>query len=543
MTKTAERLRRVAEDAFGWTLRPEQLESMEAVVAGRDVLAVMPTGAGKSAVYQVPGALLDGPTVVVSPLIALQRDQVGHLDSTGAPEAVAINSAHRAGENAEAWQAVRAGDAAYLFLSPEQLAKDDVVERLAAIRPALLVVDEAHCVSAWGHDFRPDYLRLGHLIERIGRPPVLALTATAGELVRSDITEHLRLRNPLQVVTGFDRPNLHLEVRRCTDDGDKRKAVVAWVVDGPRPGLVYVATRKDTLRYQAELAERGLRSAAFHAGMKSGDKNGVHRRFTDGELDVVVATSAFGMGIDKADVRFVVHASVPDSLDSYYQAVGRAGRDGKPAQAVLFYRPEDFGLQKFLSGGTPDQGEVRTIVGTMRAAARPMAVKELADQTHLSRRKTGAILNLLKRVGAVAVESKGRFRYLDLAPDDAAARVEDVAERRRCFDSTRIEMMRDYAETRRCRRRRLLGYFGEELPGPCGNCDTCDSGSAREQVPADPSDHEFEVDAPVRHEQWGPGTVMQREADRVTVLFEQAGYRTLSLEAVREGNILIEDSP
>ena len=305
-----------ASHAFGWTRLPEgQLEAMEAVVLGRDVLAVMPTGHGKSAIYQVPALLLDGPTVVVSPLIALQRDQIiGMAAAADLPEAVAVNSAQSRRDTNEAWDAVRHGGAEYVFLAPEQLAKDEVVERLSRAAVSLFVVDEAHCVSAWGHDFRPDYLRLGAVLKRLGRPPTLALTATASPPVREEILEKLQMRDPYVVAQGFDRPNIRLEVERHVDDRSKRDAVVGRVAGLEPPGLLYVATRKDTCRYAGELAQRGRPTAAYHAGLKGSEREEVHERFLDGQLDVVVATSAFG--IDKADVRFVAHASTPGSVDS-----------------------------------------------------------------------------------------------------------------------------------------------------------------------------------------------------------------------------------
>ncbi|WP_347056888.1 RecQ family ATP-dependent DNA helicase [Blastococcus sp. HT6-30] len=543
MADTRDSLQHVAAETFGWPeLHPEQLEAMEQVMAGRDVLAVLPTGAGKSAIYQVPALLLDGPTLVVSPLLALQRDQMGGIDDSAAPEAVAVNSAQRAGETRHAWDAVREGDAEYLFLSPEQLAKDDVLDQLAVLGISFFVVDEAHCVSAWGHDFRPDYLRLGTAIERLGHPPVLALTATAALPVRRDITERLGLHDPAEIIASFDRPNLRLAVERESDDRRKRSAVVVRVsglMSDPatRGGLVYVASRKDAEHYADELAQLGHRVAAYHAGMKASDRKQVHEQFLDGEVDVVVATSAFGMGIDKPDVRFVVHASAPESLDSYYQQIGRAGRDGEPAEIHLLYRAEDLHLQTFLTASRAPADVLEEVAESLDQHDEPMATAELASDVDAPAAKRTRAVNLLEQAGAVGTTEDGRLEYLDpdMDPDKAVADAVEVSETHQRLIRSRIEMVRGYAETTGCRRQFLLGYFGEQLLHPCGNCDTCEAGTAQEH-PVD--DAPFPVNSAVRHAEWGHGVVMSVEPDRLTVLFDQEGYKTLATAAVASHHLL-----
>ncbi|UUS33622.1 MULTISPECIES: RecQ family ATP-dependent DNA helicase [Streptomyces] len=556
---TAARLERTAAEVFGWQeLRPGQLTAMEAVVAGRDTLAVMPTGAGKSAVYQVAALCLPGPTVVVSPLIALQRDQIAGLLDRGGPDGVAVNSAQPAGETAAAWDAVRHGDAEYLFLSPEQLTKDEVVERVARAAPSLFVVDEAQCVAAWGHDFRPDYLRLGGAIERVGRPPVLALTATAAPPVREEIVRRLGMDDPALVVAGFDRPNITLEVERFPDDAAKRRAVVERAAAEPKPGIVYTATRRDAEEYAAELAALGLSAAAYHAGLRVGERSRVHDAFLAGEADVVVATSAFGMGIDKEDVRFVLHASVPGSPDAYYQEIGRAGRDGRPAVAVLHYRPQDSGLQHLFAARTPDEETIGEVAEHIRDADGPVALDDVGERADLSRRRVTAAANLLEEAGAVRTDTAGEVRAVPgVTPGDAAARAAEAAEARRRLERSRLEMMLAYAETTGCRRRFLLGYFGEPYDPPCGACDVCEpapsdapatsvtagatgagSGDGQDDPPAHPSAAAYPAGTAVRHSEWGDGTVMSEEGDRITVLFDTMGYRTLSLTAVTDNGLL-----
>ncbi|HZB77096.1 MAG TPA: RecQ family ATP-dependent DNA helicase, partial [Solirubrobacteraceae bacterium] len=520
-------------------LRPGQREAIEAVLSGRDALVVMSTGSGKSAIYQIAGLLLPGATVVVSPLIALQRDQVDDLRERAAGGAAQINSSIPAAER-EAALAELAEDALeFVFLAPEQLANADVLDELAVARPSLLVVDEAHCISEWGHDFRPEYLRLGAAAEALGRPPILALTATAAPPVRAEIAERLGLRDPEVLVRGFDRPNIRLAVRRFQDAERKRRALREHVATATPPGIVYVATRRAAEELAGALCEDGVRAASYHAGMRGADRDAVQERFMVDDVDVVVATTAFGMGVDKANVRWVVHAEISDSLDSYYQEVGRAGRDGDPAEALLFYRPEDLGLRRFFSGGGQvDLAELATVYEAVVDAGGPVELSTLQDATELSQTKLASAVSRLEEAGAVEVLPDGDVAPASGGPDrqeaiEAAAGLEG---NRRELDRSRVDMMRAYAETDACRRGFILSYFGEPVDGPCGHCDTCEEGRAEAAAP--PDEVPFPVGARVAHGEWGEGVVQRYDDVALVVLFDDVGYKTLALEVVVERGLL-----
>ena len=325
---------------------------MTAVLGGRDVLAVMPTGSGKSLGYQLPAVILPGTTIVVSPLISLMKDQVDELARRGIP-ARALHSLLSSVGRQEAVRAARAGVLRLLYVAPERFASDDFIRLLRELHVARFVVDEAHCVSQWGHDFRPDYRRLrdaAALCRRSdgaeGRPPMAAFTATATPEVRDDIMALLGLQQPHVIVSGFDRPNIHLRVERVFDQEMKNQRLPALVRG--RRALVYAATRKSTEAVASALKEAGVRADAYHAGMKDGDRTRVQDAFASGTLPIVCATNAFGMGIDRPDVDAVVHYAIPGSVEAYYQEIGRAGRDGRPATATLLWDYADVSMREFL---------------------------------------------------------------------------------------------------------------------------------------------------------------------------------------------------
>jgi ATP-dependent DNA helicase RecQ len=532
-------IRRVARERFGFEeLRPGQREAIEAVLDDRDTLAVMSTGSGKSAIYQIAGLLREGATVVISPLIALQRDQVEDLRES-ANTAAQLNSSISVGERDEALAELADDALEFLFLAPEQLANADVLDELRVADISMMVVDEAHCISEWGHDFRPDYLRLGAIVEALGRPVVLALTATAAPPVREEIEERLGMRDPAVVVRGFDRPNIHLAVERFHSESSHRRALTARVAQAPKPGIVYTATRRGSEELAADLVTAGVRADAYHAGLRGSDRDAVQERFMDDEIDVVVATTSFGMGIDKANVRFVYHAEPADSLDSYYQEIGRAGRDGEPAEALLFYRSEDLGIRRFFAGaGHVDVEDIAVVAAAVAEADGPVPAVELQRATQLSQSKLTTAISRLEDVGAIEILPTGEVGEAPEAPPQREA-VQEAAEdqeRRRHFDRSRIDMMRAYAEADSCRREVVLSYFGEPYDPPCGNCDWCQTHG--DATADDEGPRPFQIGGRVRHGQWGEGAVQRYDDGAVTVLFDEFGYKTLAVAVIEERGLL-----
>jgi ATP-dependent DNA helicase RecQ len=347
------RIRKLMRGTFGLDdFRPGQEEVIRSIVEGADTVAVMPTGAGKSLCYQLPALHLPGVTVVVSPLISLMKDQVDKLVALGV-RACQVNSALDARELAAALEAIRTGEVEFVFVTPERLQDAAFVADLGRHEIDLFVVDEAHCVSEWGHDFRPAFLALGTTIAALGAPPILALTATATERVLDDIERHLGLRDPAVFNMGIFRPNLHYEVRHTSKDVAKQQHLVALVRDAGGSGIVYCSTVKRCEEVAGVLEAEGITAARYHGRLAAGRRREAQDAFMSGELTAIVATNAFGMGIDRPDIRFVVHYDMPGSIEAYYQESGRAGRDGQPARCVLLYRLEDQRPHKYFIGAKP----------------------------------------------------------------------------------------------------------------------------------------------------------------------------------------------
>jgi ATP-dependent DNA helicase RecQ len=512
----------LARTRFGFErLRAGQLRATAAVVAGRDVLAVLPTGGGKSAIYELAGLLRAGPTLVVSPLIALQEDQLAHLRAAGLT-ALALNS-HQSPREHAATLAASCGPETFVFLSPEQLSNTQTREVLQRARPGLFVVDEAHLISQWGHDFRTDYMRLGAQADALAPSARLALTATAAQPVRDEISRRLRLQDPEVVIGDFDRPHIGLSARRVQSPTDKHRELESAAVELDGPGIVYAATHAGAQAAHDVLAAAGHRVTLYHAGLTPRARREAMTTFLEGSVRVVAATVAFGMGIDKPDVRWVLHMDPPPTLDAYYQEIGRAGRDERAAHARLLYRQEDFGAAVHFASR-----------GVSRAAFAGVAeLLASGDDVSTARQATAALVRLVD-VGAAVWGAGGEVRWTGALSVAAAVAASDAETKREGeVERTRLEMMRRYAEHTGCRRSFLLSYFGQTYHGPCGNCDN-DRTAPTETPTLEP----FAVGERVESERWGEGTVERYDGDQLTVLFDDHGYRDLLLPLVVEHRLL-----
>ncbi len=476
--------RRHLRQQYGFAeFRPGQAEAVRAVLRGEDLLLVMPTGAGKSLCYQLPALMVDGITLVISPLIALMKDQVDAIARLGVPAAY-INSSL---DGASLWRRLEEMSAArfkLVYVAPERFSSGAFVERIGRLAVSRVAVDEAHCISQWGHDFRPSYLRLREALAAMRRPPVLALTATATPEVRQDIVAQLGIAPERIWVAGFDRPNLRWVVRRRDSDEDKLSEVVRIVRRVRGPAIVYTGTRKLVEMVAATLRGERVAAARYHAGMEVADRSRAQEDFLSGRCAAIVATNAFGMGIDKRDVRCVVHHMMPAALESYYQEAGRAGRDGKPAYGVLLYGCEDRRLSEFFIEGSHPPSEVVSGVyaallgaGGQTVALSPRQIQESLSR-YASEMAITSALRILRDAGVIAPLHRGTSRpawrlrvrvHPHELPVDFAA-LEHRLER----EYARLGQMERYATGRSCRRQMLLRYFGDAAAGPrCRACDVC----------------------------------------------------------------------
>ena len=473
-------IKQTMREAFGLErFRPGQEEVIRAVMSRRDVLAIMPTGAGKSLTYQLPALHLKGTTVIVSPLISLMKDQVEKLRALGF-DATEVNSALTAREQTEAIERIEAARSEFVFTTPERLAEPSFIARLATNKIDFVVIDEAHCISQWGHDFRPAFLALKEALRALGDPPVLALTATATDEVIADIKHQLG-RAEMQVIKlGIYRPNLCYEVVRVTNDSEKRLQVARLLKEAGGAGIVYCATVKAVEALTEYLKSAGYDVARYHGKLPARERHETQERFMSGELKVMIATNAFGMGIDRADIRFVAHYQMPGTLEAYYQESGRAGRDGEPSRCALLYQLDDRRTQLFFMGGRyPKQGDIQAVYDALERlraderAAKLALIQESADD--VAKSKVRVILSAMKEMKLVKEARGAQYRLLKTGLSAAeletiAAQYEAKAEK----DREKLERMMRYAQSADCRWKLLLDYFGEgEEVEPCGHCDNC----------------------------------------------------------------------
>ncbi|WP_145174922.1 RecQ family ATP-dependent DNA helicase [Rubripirellula lacrimiformis] len=479
-------------DNFGFdTFRPGQHQACSAAMQGRDTLVLMATGSGKSLCYQLPGLELEGVTVVVSPLISLAEDQAAHIRELGTHAAV-LNSSKSKKQICQYREDIRSGKAEFVFTTPERLQQSDICDLLAEVGVDIFVIDEAHCASQWGHDFRPDYLCLHHARQRLGNPPILAMTATASPKTIVEIIRCLKLSDPEMIATGITRPNLRLDVVACVGEKEKTSALrdlfqAESDLDANEPAIVYCATTKTCERLRDELSDLPMPTLCYHGRMKQSLRSESQSAFMDGPPAVMFATNAFGLGIDKPDIRRVVHYDLPGSLEAYYQEAGRAGRDGSAAACTLFFDREDIGLQKMFASGAIDSSQLMTAHHTLVKGIERwgddgdgVSLTDLKRISPLGRQTLKQCLQQLAARGYAAPAGRGRWACLLDTIDHAVTDGIAADARMRCEDRRiAIDQMVSYAESSECRWTILQKHFETSSASDqlcrCGNCGGVDA--------------------------------------------------------------------
>jgi ATP-dependent DNA helicase RecQ len=549
--KPASGIQKTMRETFGIThLRPGQQEVIDHVLRGHNTLAIMPTGAGKSLCYQLPSLKLPGVTVVVSPLISLMKDQASKLESAGVA-AAEVNSTLSSREEASVLESIKQADNEFVFATPERLTDPEFLATLRQSRVSLFVIDEAHCISQWGHDFRPAYLQLGSAIEALGNPPLLALTATATDEVIQDIGKQLGVDDLRIINTGIYRSNLHYRVVPATDETEKLSQVTRIARETAGAGIIYVATVKAVDEVYRAFQQAGENVTFYHGQLSAKVRSQNQDAFMSGASRLMVATNAFGMGIDKPDIRFVVHYQLPANLEAYYQESGRAGRDGQAAECVLIYYAKDKQVQQFfLARRYPGVDDLNVIYGALQTLAaenpRISSARLHSALEQVSDNRLQVALKLLKDGGILSQEEGLEYRLLrDKVKASELAALVEVYRDKSARDHEALERMVFYARTGFCRWKTLLAYFDEHVDwAHCSVCDNCRQPPEQALSPEHVRHHVPpasraakprlpDVGSPVKVAKYGEGRVVSSTGDKITITFPDSQTRTFLRDFVQ----------